>query len=455
MISCLLGLILGCSDADNPKKTTKEPVKESSHSKTVTDVVENAVDKNKSKTVTDVIESQPKTVTDVVESQPKKPIGGPSPVQEPLNGGPYPGLLVSQAWFWKDEKGGINPGPARLDIWRQTKQGWKKTRLEDPDSNVFHKAIQYDGGILTIGAEKAMLKKWMHKDGKWSSEILWSKSWGGKFDRLRDIEIGDVDQDGKEELVIATHDYGVVAVLHPDENNRVDEMDQKADTFVHEIEIGDIDGDGKNEFFATPSDRNTSSKSQGGGIVMYKWNGSEFVRSNVASYTKTHVKEILSADLNGDGTSELFSAMEAEMIGKTIYKPVRIQQYSLQPDGSFQEKTIATFQDRQLRFLLAGDFDSDKQTELIAASMSAGLWMLDPTESGEWKKVLIEKDSSGYEHTCYGSDIDKDGKLELYVAADEQSLLRRYIWNGSSFTSEDIGKIDKNTITWNITTGNF
>ena len=32
------------------------------------------------------------------------------------------------------------------------------------------------------------------------------KSWGGKFNRLRDIEVGDVDGDGKDELVLATED---------------------------------------------------------------------------------------------------------------------------------------------------------------------------------------------------------------------------------------------------------
>ena len=44
----------------------------------------------------------------------------------------------------------------------------------------------------------------------------------------------------------------------------VTEIDEKPDTFVHEIEIGDIDGDGKLEFFATPSDRNSASGSQAG-----------------------------------------------------------------------------------------------------------------------------------------------------------------------------------------------
>ena len=40
-----------------------------------------------------------------------------------------------------------------------------------------------------------MLKKWTHNKGTWSSEVLWERSWGGKFDRLRDIEVGDVNGD--------------------------------------------------------------------------------------------------------------------------------------------------------------------------------------------------------------------------------------------------------------------
>ena len=38
----------------------------------------------------------------------------------------------------------------------------------------------------------------------WTSETLWTRKWGGKFNRLRDVEIGDVNGDGKDDIVIAT-----------------------------------------------------------------------------------------------------------------------------------------------------------------------------------------------------------------------------------------------------------
>jgi hypothetical protein len=386
----------------------------------------------------------------------------PAPVQEALAGHARPALFLTQAWFWNDAAGKPNPGPARLEIWRLGEDGkWTRTRLEDGESNVFHKAIQIDGKLLTIGAEGAHLKVWTHEAGKWSSETLWSRTWGGRFNRLRDIEIGDVDHDGKDEYVIATHDAGVVAVIKPGVAGGepvVVELDEKPDTFAHEIEIGDVDGDGKLEFFATPSDRNVAHGSQAGGVVMYRFDGTQYVRSWVDNEEGTHAKEILARDLDGDGKAELFAVLEAEIdpADRTkIKKPVEIRQYHLQPDGTFTHEAIATIQDRQCRFLVPGDFDGDGKMELIAPALSTGIYHLTPPPSGKgpWTVTLIDTESSGFEHAAYAADVDGDGKLELYVAADDQQELRRYTYANGKFTRETIGKIEASTLTWNITTG--
>jgi len=386
----------------------------------------------------------------------------PKPVQEALTGPPRPALLLTQAWFWTDAAGKPNPGPARLDIWRQDDGGkWSRTRLEDPESNVFHKAIPYGGGILTIGAEAANLKVWKFADGKWSSETLWTRKWGGRFNRLRDVEIGDVDGDGKDEIVIATHDSGVVAVIDPADGGgkpTVTEMDETPDTFVHEIEIADIDGDKKLEFFATPSDRNVAGGSQAGGVVMYKFDGTKYVRSWVEHEEGTHAKEILARDLDGDGKAELFSVLEAEVDPadkKKLKKPVEIRQYHLQPDGTFTHEAIATIQDRQTRFLIPADFDRDGKMELVAAALSTGIYYLTPPASGKgpWNITLIDGQSSGFEHAIYAADLEGNGSLELYAAADDQHELRRYTFRDGKFTRETIGKIDPSTLTWNITSG--
>lgn len=391
----------------------------------------------------------------------------PEPVQEALEGGPYNALMLTQSVFLKDANGKPVPGPARLDIWRDTGDGWKLTRLEDGDSNVFHKAIQLDdGSLLTIGAEGANLKKWTFADGKWANEVLWTKDWGGKFQRLRDLEIGDVNGDGADDYVIATHDSGVVAVIEPGKGeagaHKVTEMDQKADTFVHEIEIGDVDGDGKMEFFATPSDRNQAGKSQAGGVVMYKWNGSGWDKSWVEEQHGTHAKEILATDLDGDGVTELFSVLEAEIDPndkRKVVKPVTVRQYSYDAAAkSFTATDIASIEDRQTRFLVPGDFDGDGQVEMVAAAMTSGLFLLEPpaedAESPEWTTTRFDQSSSGFEHSTYAADLDGDGVPELYVAADTQRELKKYTWNAErgTFEKELLGRLEQDILTWNITT---
>lgn len=385
--------------------------------------------------------------------------------RDALTGDPVPSLLLTHAWFYKDADGNPRPGPARLDIWRNQDGVFKRVRLEDPDSNVFHKAIAWEGGILTIGAEKALLKKWTFEGGKWQSETLWERDWGGRFQRLRDIEIGDVDGDGKDELVIATHDSGVVAVIDPAEDGgkpTIVEMDQKADTFVHEIEIADIDGDGKLEFFATPSDRNKVHASQAGGVTMYRFDGTRYVRSWVEEQEGTHAKEIFARDLDGDGKAELFAVLEAEIDpnDKTkLVKPVEIRQYDLQADGSFKHHVAGTIDDRQTRFLVGGNFDGKGGEELVAAAFRSGLWYFTPPSEagGAWERTLIDGNSSGFEHAAYATDLDGDGIDELYVAADDQRTLKRYDYDAATgaWSGKVLARLEADVLTWNITTGNF
>ena len=112
--------------------------------------------------------------------------------------------------------------------------------MTDAHSNVFHKALAYqtpDGktALLTGGGTRAIVKLWTKEDGAFKSQILWEKDFGGRFSRIRDIEVGDIDGNGTNVIVVATHDQGVVAVIRPkDGGYAVTELDSEEDTFVHE-----------------------------------------------------------------------------------------------------------------------------------------------------------------------------------------------------------------------------
>ena len=381
-------------------------------------------------------------------------------------GGPHPTILISQAQFLYEEKNGVKlpkPGPAIMTLKQKTPDGWSDTIIEDPQSNVFHKALLFNDGskkcILTIGAMGASLKIWEVRQNNWHQTLLWNPVFGGKWDRLRDVETGDVTGDNKTDIVIATHDQGVVAVATKTKGKwAVTEIDREPGIFVHEIEIGDIDGDGNNEFFATPSKPNKAKGGpQPGRIIMYRWNGSGFEKKIVDDMPKTHAKEILAFDVDGSGISTLFSAVEAETKeegGNTVrVEPVKIKQYVFD-NGTVSGTVIATLNDYQCRFLSAGDVDGDGEIELVSATMKTGLWLLKRL-SGTWTTSLIDSDSSGYEHAICIDDLDGNGIQEIYVAADDQREFRMYQWNGNNFSKTVLSEIPRNRITWNITTGKF
>jgi hypothetical protein len=376
---------------------------------------------------------------------------------------PVPSLVVVQAQF-SMENGRPKPQPAKMVLFRHADGEFFREELEDPDSNVFHKAVAWNDGILTIGAMKAKLKHWTRDGDSWKAETLWERSWGGRFDRLRDIEIGDVSGNGKDDIVLATHDQGVVAVgTETDGKWTFVEMDQKADTFVHEIEIGDVDGDGKKEFYATPSDRNKASgESQPGSVYRYDVKGDTYESTTVVSFDVSHAKEILVTDIDADGVDELYVVREAHTAKNDDGEverldPVRIVRV-MPKDGGWANEIVGTIEDDQCRFLLAGDVDGDGQAELIAAAEHSGLWMLERKEDGTFENVLIDANSGGFEHATHAADLDGDGKLEIYVAADTQKEFRQYTWNGKNFDRKKIdviGPKDRSFITWNIQDGVF
>jgi hypothetical protein len=368
-------------------------------------------------------------------------------------------LLLCQAQFeqirGEDGKDHPVPGAAKLLMVYLTSKGWKSEALEDTESNVFHKAIPWGEDFLTIGANAAVLKLWTREGRKWMGKTLWKPSFGGENDRLRDIEMGDVTGDGKDDLVIATHDQGVVAVLQKTGDSwDVTELNRSPQTFVHEIEIGDVNNDGVKEFFATPSAPNkVDGTPQPGAIQMFRYNGKSFEQHIIEEFPKRHVKEILVADVNKSGYPDLFAVLEAEMkqVGgeQQIVDTVKIKQYHYE-NGVYAGRIIADLPDVYCRFLNFGDVDGDGNLDLIASAFKSGLWVL-RKNNNEWQKELIDRDSSGFEHATLVLDMDKDGVCEIYVAADDQGALRKYQWDGKKFKRQDLIPLPGGNITFNVT----
>jgi hypothetical protein len=378
------------------------------------------------------------------------------------------GLLLALSQFEVTPEGKVlpKPGAALLELLAQRDGVWQLSRLEDPGSNVFHKAMVYappgqPPGILTLGGTAAALKLWRRTGpgGAWAAETLWQQDFGGKFSRMRDAEVADLLGEGQPDLAVATHDQGVVALLHPKAEGgfEVRELDREPDTFVHEVEISDLDGDGALELYTTPSEPNRLDGTVQRGHVdrfVPEAGGAPTVAADLGD---RHAKEILVADVDGDGRTELYVAVEGhvegEGAGAQLVHPVEIRRYEAGTDPA-AGVVVATLQDRLCRFLTAGDLDGDGKRELVAAAFRSGLWLLRPEAdpNAPWTRTQIDAQSGGFEHASILTDLDGDGRDELYVASDQHGELRRYTWDNGRFAKEVLYRREHPTayLTWNV-----
>ncbi|MDJ0866585.1 MAG: VCBS repeat-containing protein [Myxococcota bacterium] len=372
------------------------------------------------------------------------------------------GLMLALSQFEVSPAGKVLPKPqaARLEFLTREGGEWKVDALEDADSNVFHKGMVFGDGLLTLGGSGAHLKLWTRGAGGWEAETLWAKDFGGKFSRMRDAEAADLFGDGKLALAVATHDQGVVATVRADGAGgwEVTEVDAEPDTFVHEIEIGDVDGDGVLEFYSTPSEPNRLDGSVQTGVVNRYVPARDEGPDVVADLGNRHAKEILVKDVDGDGTDELYVAVEALTEGTRgnlrMLEPVEIRRYDADTDPT-AGAVVATLDDRLCRFLTAGDVDGDGRREMVAAGFKSGLWLLRPGDEprAAWDVSSIDRSSSGFEHASLLADLDGDGRDELYVASDDQGEVRRYTWAGNGrFDKEVIYRrpVPRSVFTWNL-----
>jgi hypothetical protein len=368
-------------------------------------------------------------------------------------------LVLAVSRFEKAADG--TPRPHSELVFLRSRGGkWAAETHEDPTAPVFHKAIFYSPpsgapGVLTLGGSvpggAAAIKLWRRGAGGLASETVWEANFGGKFSRMRDAEIADLDGDGTPEIAVATHDQGVVAIVAPKPGGgfAATELDREPDTFVHEIEVGDLDGDGVREVYATPSEPNKlDGTPQPGKVVRYVPKLAQG-RTVVGDLGARHAKEILVADVDGDGRDELYVSVEAAEGGA-----LAILRFDAGTDPKAGAQ-IATLQDPMCRFLVAGDFDGDGKRELIASAKDSGVWRLRPGSDphAPWQVDLVDKRSKGFEHATLAADLDGDGRAELYVASDDDGEVRRYTADGNgALVRETIYRREgkDSVLTWNL-----
>jgi|GEM_PF-2053966 len=364
-------------------------------------------------------------------------------------------------WRCVDEADGPLDTPMRLtpgdDAW--TLEPWEGIALEDVewktsggepstfdyqlvDGNVFHKAMYFEPrfgepGILTISGNVGVMKIWRKNDGAWTSEQLWTDFIGDQQQRIRDVEVGDVDGDGEDELVVVTHNRGGVYVLEQTEGGLEATMVASTDEsiFVHEVEIGQADDDAALEFFTTPSEPNLfDGTDQAGRVDRYDFVDGQYVQSTVEDDPKSHAKEVLAVDMDGDGKVEIYAALEGPGLRPdfTGDGPGHLASYTFGADGSVTKEIINDLKGPMCRFLSVGDIDGDGRPQIVASTSRDGIFSFSRADDGTWdrRKVAGGFRSSGFEHAMVVVDVNGDGIDEVVAASDKEKQVQAFEWDG-------------------------
>ena len=139
------------------------------------------------------------------------------------------------------------------------------------------------------------------------------------------------------------------------------------------------------------------------------------------------------------------------MATKRLTRQVEIRRFDAGTDPA-RGTLVAEIPDRFSRFLTAGDIEGDGKKEMVVAGFVSGLWLLRPRPDGVWKIESIDSNSGGFEHASILADLDEDGRDELYVASDNEKLVRRYEWNGERLVGRVIHRRTQpgSVFTWNL-----
>ncbi len=189
---------------------------------------------------------------------------------------------------------------------------------------------------------------------------------------------------------------------------------------------------------------------------MFQFANGKYSSEQVVRFPHRHAKEILVTDIDQDGIDELYVSLEAESKKvdgqRQIIQPLEILQLTRSPKGKWKKRVVATLpKGVQARVLIAADLRGKGTPSLIVTTMRDGIWEIEPAPGKKpWNATVIDATASGFELAAGVADLDEDGKLELYAAADNQDEVRSYSWNGSAYESQVILQLPKRDLTWTI-----
>lgn len=231
--------------------------------------------------------------------------------------------------------------------------------------------------------------------------------------RIREMEVGDVDGDNSNEILVATHYDGITAIYYPKQNWKREIIDKgrygENNTYNHKVEVGDINGDGINDIVSVLSQPNSWDKVQRGVIKLFVREGNTWKSYETKELERSSVRKVVlypqeQAIFGGVGQRDEPEPRDASIIK---YQFV---------NNSLRQVKETFF--REARHNLYPFLVKGKKRDILVALSSNGLaFGIDPKTM---KKIFEYTFSNKFEafYTADVLDYDLDGNEDMIIVHD-------------------------------------
>lgn len=249
----------------------------------------------------------------------------------------------------------------------------------------------------------------------------------GTYQEPRMAGAADLDNDGDQDIISVADE---IVAWHRNEGGSPPNFTRipiarglQGGRWVH---AADIDGDGDQDLFVADTLSNR--------IVWYEnqWTGPgaipTFAERLVTNQAKG-VRDVHSADLDGDGRLDLFAANDSDNT-VTWFEQKRGASISF-------ERRVVTNAARYVRSTFAADLNLDGVIDLMSASAEDNLVAWYDNRGGSppnWIQRMLSGDMPGARH-IYAGDLDSDGDMDVVAGAELNNTIAWYENKRGSYSS--------------------